>query len=160
LVLAALVAVQFADLQPGFARLHRFFPAGPAVAPLRLSDPFWAEAARRYRRVRVVPNGNQAPNWEEVAVYAAALGLATDAVYLARMDPARVAALNAETAARLAEGRYEPGTFYALGDAAALARARRGMDPARDLLMQFDGVTVLAPGWWALTGRAPPPPWR
>ena len=24
--------------------------------------------------------------------------------------------------------------------------------------MQFDRVTVLAPGWWALTGRPPPPP--
>ena len=158
LVLAALVAVQFADLQPGFARLDRFFPAGPAEAPLRLSDPFWAEAARHYRRVRVVPNGNQAPNWEEVAVYAATTGLETDGVYLARIDPARVAALNAETAARLAEGRHEPATLYALGDEAALARARRGMDPSRDFLMQFDRVTVLAPGWWALTGCAPPPP--
>ncbi len=157
-VLAALVAVQFADLRPGFARLDRFFPAGPAVAPLRLSDPFWAEAARHYRRIRVTPNGNQAPDWEEVAVYAATAGLETDAVYLARIDPARVAALNAEIAARLAEGRHEPATLYALGNAAALERARRGMDPSRDFLMQFDRVTVLAPGWWALTGRSPPPP--
>jgi hypothetical protein len=157
LVLLALAAVQFADLQPGFARLDRFFPVGPAVAPLRLSDPFWAEAARHYRRVRVTPNGNQAPNWEEVAVYAATLGLETDGVYLARIDPARVAALNAEVAARLAEGRHEPATLYALGDDAALERARRGMDPSRDLLARFDRVWVLAPGWWALTGRAPPP---
>ena len=157
LVLAALVVVQFADLQPGFARLHRFFPAGPAVAPLRLSDPFWAEAARHYRRVRVTPNGNLARNWEEVAVYAATLGLETDGVYLARIDPERVRALNAETAAQLSEGRYEPATLYALGDAAALEHARGGTDPSRDLLMQFDGVTVLAPGWWALTGRPPPP---
>ncbi|GAA0582832.1 hypothetical protein GCM10009416_21550 [Craurococcus roseus] len=156
-VLAVLVVVQFADLQPGFARLRHFFPAGPAEAPLRLSDPFWAEAARHYRRVRVVPNGNQAPNWEEVAVYAATMGLETDGVYLARIDPARVAALNAETAARLAEGRYEPATLYALGDEAALVRARQGMDPSRDFLMQFDRVTVLAPDWWRRTGRAPPP---
>lgn len=159
-VLAVLVVVQFADLQPGFARLHHFFPAGPAEAPLRLSDPFWAEAARHYRRVRVVPNGNQAPNWEEVAVYAATMGLETDGVYLARIDPARVAALNAEMAARLAEGRYEPDTLYALGDEAALARARQGMDPSRDFLMQFDRVTVLAPDWWRRTGRAPPPAGR
>jgi hypothetical protein len=157
LVLLALVAVQFADLQPGFARLDRFFPVGPAVAPLRLSDPFWAEAAHHYRRVRVVPNGNQATNWEEVAVYAATLGLETDAVYLARIDPARVSALNAEVAARLSEGRHEPATLYALGDEAALVRARRGMDPSRDFLAQFDRVTVLAPDWWRLTGRAPPP---
>lgn len=153
LVLAALAAVQFVDLQPGFARLDRYFPVGPAVAPLRLSDPFWAEAARHYRRARVVPNGNKAANWEEVAVYAATLGLEADAAYLARIDPARVAALNAETMARLAEGRYEPATLYALGDDAALDAARRGMDPSRDLLARFNGVWVLAPDWRSLTGR-------
>lgn len=157
LALVALAAVQFADLQPGFARLERFFPVGPAVAPLRLSDPFWAEAARHYRRFRVVPNGNQAQNWEEVAVFAATLGLESDGVYLARIDRAGVVALNAEMAARLTEGRHEPATLYALGDDAALERARRGMDPSRDLLAQYNEVWVLAPDWWALTGRNSPP---
>jgi hypothetical protein len=56
-----------------------------------LSDPFWAEAARHYQRIRIVPSGNQAHWWEEVAVYAATMGLETDAVYLARLDPQRVA---------------------------------------------------------------------
>jgi hypothetical protein len=152
LVLAALALLQFADLQPGFARLAGFFPPGPAVAPLRLRDPFWTEAASRYRRVRLAPTGMQATHWEEIAVHAATHGLPTDAVYLARLDPARVAALNAATAARLAQGRHEPGTLYALGTAETLAAARRGMDPARDLLARFDSIWVLAPGW-----LAPPP---
>jgi hypothetical protein len=146
-VLAVLVVVQVADLRPGFARLHGYFPAGPAVAPLRLADPFWREAARRYERVRLAPTGMQARHWEEVAVYAATLGLTTDAVYLARLDPAKVAALNARVATELAAGRFEAGSFYVLGSEATLAAARAGMDPARDLLGQFDGVWVLAPGW-------------
>lgn len=149
LVLVALVAVQFADLQPGFARLARYFPVGPAEAPLRLSDPFWAEAAGRYGRVRLHPTGLQATWWEEVAVYAATHGMPTDAVYLARTDPDRVAALNAEIAARLEAGRYEPATLYVLGNEDAMARARHGMDPARDLLDRFNGIWVLAPGWHA-----------
>ena len=78
-------------------------------------------------------------------------------MYLARIDPARVLALNAEMAARLAEGRHEPATVYALGDDAALERARHGMDPSRDLLARFDRIWVLAPGWWTLPGHAPPP---
>ncbi len=145
--LAALAAVQFADMQPGFARLHGYFPPAPAVAPLRLKDPFWAEAAQRYSRVRLTPTGMQARHWEEIAVYAATLGLTTDAVYLARLDPARVDALNAATLARLAEGRHEPGSFYALGSAETLDAARRGLVPGRDLLASFDGIWVLAPGW-------------
>jgi hypothetical protein len=146
-VLALLVVVQFADMRPGFARLERYFPAGPTVAPLRLQDAFWQDAAARYQRVRLTPTGMQARHWEEIAVYAATLKLTTDAVYLARLDPAKVAALNARLAADLAAGRFETGTFYALGSEETLAAARAGMDPARDLLARFDGVWVLAPGW-------------
>jgi hypothetical protein len=156
-VLAVLVVVQFADLQPGFARLARYFPDGPAVAPLRLQDPFWTEAAARYRRVRLAPTGMQARHWEEIAVYAATRGLPTDAVYLARLDPAKVAALNGRILADLAAGRFEPGSLYALGSEATLAAARAGMDPARDLLARFDGIWVLAPGWFSASPPRSPP---
>jgi hypothetical protein len=150
LAMVALVGVQLLDLQPGFARLDRYFPVGPAVAPLRLAHPFWAEAATHYGRIRLHPTGMQARHWEEVAVYAATMGLETDAVYLARLDPERMGALNDEVAQRLEQGRYEPRTLYALGSEEAVARARRGMDPARDLLAELDrGVWVLAPGWHA-----------
>jgi hypothetical protein len=147
LALAALVAVQLADLQPGFARLDRYFPVGPAVAPLRLQDPFWTEAARRYRQVRLAPTGMQARHWEEIAVYAATRGLPTDAVYLARLDPTRVEALNAAVLDALRSGRHEPGTLYALGSAETLEAARAGMDWREDLLIEADGIWVLAPGW-------------
>lgn len=155
IVLAALLAVQIADLQPGFARLAHFFTPEPAVVPLRLGDPFWTEAARRYSRIRVVPNGNQAAWWEEVAVYAATMGLETDAVYLARLDPRRVAALNAAMAERLGTGRFEPCTLYVLGDEGAIALARASRDPGRDLLEVIDLVMVLAPGWFGPDGADP-----
>ncbi len=147
LLLFAALMLQALDLRPGFARLHHYFIVQPPTVPLRLSHPFWIEAARRYAFVRVVPTGMQAPNWEEVAVYAATLGLQTDAVYLARIDPRAVAAVNERVAALLEAGAHEPRTFYVLGDDAALARARAGMDPTRDLLDRFNGRWVLAPGW-------------
>lgn len=146
-VLFAALMLQAADLRPGFARLHDYFLPQPPTVPLRLADPFWAQAARRYAFVRVVPTGMQAQNWEEVAVYAATLGLQTDAVYLARLDPRAVDAVNARVAQHLERGEHDPRTFYVLGDAASLALARAGMDPARDLLERFDGRWVLAPGW-------------
>lgn len=157
LLLAVLVAVQLVDLQPGFARLAHYFPPAPSVAPLRLADPFWAEASLRYRRIRLAPTGMQARHWEEVAVLAASRGLPTDAVYLARLDPARVAALNLATASRLARGATEAGSLYVLGDAAMLAAARDGMDPVRDLLDRFDGLWVLAPDWHRPPVTASPP---
>lgn len=147
-VLALLVGLQFIDLQPGFTAAARYFPPGPAVAPLRLADPFWTEAATRYSRIRIVPNANQVLHWEEVAVFAATRGLVTDAVYLARIDPGRIAALNADMADRLAGGRHEARTLYVLADAASRALALRGARPGHDALLWRDGLWVLAPDWW------------
>jgi hypothetical protein len=149
LVLLAALTLQAVDLRPGFARLHHAFTPQPPTLPLRLADPFWTEAARRYGVVRVVPTGMQAPNWEEVAVYAATLGLQTDAVYLARLDPRAVDAVNRAVEQRLRSGEHEPHTFYVLGDAASQALARAGMEEGRDRLERFDGRWVLAPDWQA-----------
>lgn len=148
-VLAGLVVIQVLDMRPGFARLHHFFPPTAATVPLRLSDPFWAEAARHYTRIRIIPSGNQAPWWEEIAVYAATKGLETDAVYLARLDPKRVAALNAKLARQFAEEEFEPQTLYVLADEGALALAGASHQPGRDLIGGFNGLWVLAPGWHA-----------
>ena len=151
LALAVLALVQVVDMGPGFARLKHFFRHTPAQVELRLADPFWRQATARYDRLRLTPTDMQARHWEEVAVLAATQGLPTDAVYLARLDPFRVAALNAATLERLAAGRPEPGSLYILGDDAALAAARAGMDPARDRLLRADGLWVLAPGWHRTT---------
>ncbi|MCU0886539.1 MAG: DUF6311 domain-containing protein [Rubritepida sp.] len=148
IVMAGLVVVQVADLGPGFRRLAHYFPAEPPQNAPQLRDPFWAEAATRYRVIRAVPAMNQGPHWEEVAVFAARHGLSTDAVYLARSDEAAKARLRAEVAARLAEGRPEPATLYVLRDAESLARAQAGLRPGRDALRRLDGVHVLVPDWY------------
>lgn len=147
LAMLALLAIQAVDLRPGYARLAHYFPPTTAELPLRLADPFWTKAAARYTAIRLVPAGNQGRAWEEVAVFAASHGLPTDAVYLARADATAIARLRAEMAARLAEGRYEPGVLYVLRDAETVAQARAGMEEGRDRLFQADGLDVLAPGW-------------
>lgn len=147
LALLGLVMVQAADLRPGFARLAHFFPPTVAEVPLRLADPFWAEAAARYRAIRAVPAANQGASWEEIAVFAARHRMATDAIYLARSDAGRVEALRRDIAARLAEGRPEPGVLYVLRDAESLAQAEAGLRPGRDVIRRADGLVVLAPDW-------------
>jgi hypothetical protein len=128
LALVALTALQAVDLRPGYARIAHYFPPTPATVPLRLPDPLWARAAV----IRVVPAANQGPWWEEVAVAAATHGAATDAIYLARADPAILAAMGEAILARLREGRIEPGTLYVLRDATAQEAARAGgLQPVR-----------------------------
>jgi hypothetical protein len=163
LALVALLLVQAADLRPGIARLAGFFPATAAQLPPRLADPFWVAAARCYTAIRAVPAANRGSAWEEIAVFAARHGMATDAIYLARSDAAAVAALQREIAARLAEGRPEPGVLYVLRDAKSLALAEAGLRPGRDSIIEADGLQVLAPDWRVtnpgfLTKRETSPP--
>jgi hypothetical protein len=147
LAMVALLLVQVVDLQPGFRRLAQYFPTeAPQNAP-QLTDPFWAEAAGRYSAIRAVPAMNQGPYWEQIAVWAAQNRLTTDAVYLARSDDAAKQRLQEDIAARLAQGRPEPGTLYVLRDAQAQAQARAGFREGRDGWFVVDGLQVLAPDW-------------
>lgn len=160
LALLALLTVQAVDLRPGYARLAGFFPQTEGRLPLRLADPFWEQAAQRYHAIRLVPAGNQGRGWEEVAVFAARHGLATDAIYLARADASAIDRLRAEVSNRLSRGDYEPGVLYVLRDAATAELARGGMQEGRDRLLRADGFDVLAPDWSvtsiiALTNRTP-----
>ncbi|WP_149539764.1 DUF6311 domain-containing protein [Siccirubricoccus phaeus] len=147
-VLAGVLALQWADLAPGLAARHGLVAGAPAGVPQRLFDPFWAEAAPRYARVRAVPAANMGEGWESIARFAAEARLPTDSIYMARVDGAAAAALRARMAEVLASGAYEPGTLYVLRDAASLALAEASHRPERDLLRQADGYWVLAPGWW------------
>lgn len=147
-ILLLAVPLQLADISVGLERLRGFVAAAPREPAPRLLDPFWEEAARRYARLRAVPAGNFGDHWEPLARLAVVHGLATDAVYLARVDQRAVERLRAEMAQRLGSGRYEAGTLYVLRDAGTEALARASYDPARDLLARFDGIDVLAPGWF------------
>ena len=149
-LLLALLALQWLDLRPGIAARGSSVAHASSGVPERLSDPFWAEAVRFYSRIRATPAVNIGLGWDTVGVLAARAGVPTDCIYLARVDDAAIAALRAKVAAILRSGAYEPGTLYVLRDAEGLALARASHDPSRDLLLQADGLWVLAPGWHEL----------
>ncbi|MBU8540471.1 DUF6311 domain-containing protein [Falsiroseomonas tokyonensis] len=148
-VLAGLLLIQVVDIQAGMGRFRALVAAAPPVAAERLADPFWAEAGRRYHRIRAVPAENFGAHWEPVARFAAPRGLPTDAAYHSRVDPEAVAALRARTRRDLARGWWEGGTLYVLRDAPTQALVAARIDPTRDLLEQHDGLWVFAPNWYA-----------
>lgn len=146
-LLLGLLAVQAVDIAPTMAERRALIAEAPAGVPRRLSDPFWPEAARLYRQIRAVPAANVGAGWQSIAEFAMQAGMATDSVYLARVDGAAIDALRSRMADILATGAYEPGTLYVLRDADSLTRARASLDPARDAILDVDGYRVLAPGW-------------
>jgi hypothetical protein len=149
IVLAAALLLQLVDVDAGMARFRALVAAAPSVAADRLPDPFWAQAALRYGRVRAVPAANFGADWEPVARFAARHRLPTDSVYLSRVDEDALQRLNRRTTAEFVAGRWVRGTLYILRTEAMRQRAARFANPARDLLTVVNGITVFAPGWHA-----------
>jgi len=156
-VLAVLLVLQVADVSAGVLARRSALATLPPTLPSIAQAPFWGEAAARYARLRSVPTTIRAPGWVRTARLASELRLPTDAVYLARVDVKVWDALKARTEDEIRTGRYEPGTLYVLRTPEIRQLAEAGMDPRRDLIVEVDGFTVLAPGWFVRpeAGSAP-----
>lgn len=125
-----------------------------AVQDLRFGQPtvsdFWRQAAMRYNNVRFFPlraNPLPQPNWYTLATYAARYHLATNAVYLSRLDQAKVSAANQQFREQLRRQALDSDTLYIFEDA-NIANVRPFVNRSTDYLAKFDGnLSVLAPHW-------------
>jgi hypothetical protein len=152
-LLGAGLVLQLADTSAGWLAIRGFLMAAPRASfATTLQDPFWDEAARRYRTVRLLPPEIDTGTFPALADYAARHGMATDAVYLARIDDRAWQRAEARAVATLGEAGYDADTLYVIRPNIAEFVAAR-VDRDADLLAVVDGFLVLAPGW----KRRPPP---
>jgi len=146
-LLAVALTLQVVDTRAGWQGIRSRLMAKPATAwDTPLEDPFWVQAAARYRKVCRIPPVNISPPWRTLTAYAGRYGLGTDAVYLARVDQGALERARKNAAVALNTGRYEADSLYVL-DPARLGSAALHMDPETDLLARIDGFYVVAPGW-------------
>jgi hypothetical protein len=111
-----------------------------------LKDPFWERAAARYQKVRwVMPQLEKAPDWPTFASYAATHGLATDAVYIARLGLKQWDSAKSKARMALETGSFDQDSLYIMDESSFAEAARHKQDT--DLLARIDGFNVLAPGW-------------
>ncbi len=148
-LLAVAVAVQIVDTHPGWSYFRpNVKRAGKEWLTAPLRSPFWAEAARFYKKLRVLPFGNQREHWAALGYYALRHGLSTDVVYLARVDLRAQEELQRKGRETIELARFDRDTLYVLQDATVAQVAPR-IDAAADLLTKVDGLWVVAPGWIA-----------
>lgn len=144
------VALQLADLSPRFVAMrgyfHDRFIVAPATRASPLVSPFWAEAGKHYRTIRVAPVANMARGWEWLSLYAVDHGMAINTGQFSRPSFPRIAQANAAITATLNEGRLDPSTLYLLWSREAKFDYTLGAD---DGVGVFDGYVVIAPGWFA-----------
>ena len=113
-LLAAVLFVQVADTSAGWLPYRRDLQRSAGTWKTNLVSGFWYDAAGIYRNIRLLPPGNQQEHWSEFARFAATRNLATDAVYLARVDGSRLQARQAEAERALESGVFGPDTLYIL----------------------------------------------
>ncbi|WP_218068224.1 DUF6311 domain-containing protein [Candidatus Thiosymbion oneisti] len=147
-LLAVALTVQVIDTRAGWQGIRNQLMAEPATewyTPLK--DPFWTQAAARYRKVRwIPPKMSYSPHWRTLSVYAGRHGLGTDAVYLARFNPSAYERARKNASVTLNTGRYQADSLYVL-DPTQRQSAVLHLDPETDLLARIDGLYLVAPGW-------------
>jgi hypothetical protein len=158
-LLALALVAQVLDTSEGWSKHHEHF-AGTRTSSWAtpLISPFWRLAGEQYHRLRVVPVTHHAEDYAILAYYAASYEMATDSVYLARIDPNLLRAAREQAEQTIVSGDYERDTLYIL-DRPHAARAESTIEPGSDLLTFVDGYFVLAPDWKSrMPPGAPSPP--
>ena len=146
LVLLVAVVAQVVDTSAGWWPLRRNMQLTGASWPSPLKSPFWQQVPENYHELRMVPPGNQEPNYQHFAYFAGTHGMATDAFYVARIDETKLQEARREAMAVVTHGARAQGTLYVL-DRRLEHAARRSMRAEFDRLSWIDGFLVLAPGW-------------
>jgi hypothetical protein len=145
-LLGLALLIQIVDTSASWTHVHKGLmdePKSEWVTPL--VNPFWQDAALKYRKVRWFPQVTHIPRWQVLAAYAAKYGLSTDSVYLGRIDSSRSQRKSDES---LKTGKFDADSIYFLkDDDAVLRQVALIVDHETDLLAKFDGFNVLAPGW-------------
>jgi hypothetical protein len=111
-----------------------------------LKSPFWAAAGNRYAALRWLPPENHSAHWRDLAYYAARHGMATNAVYLARLESNKLHDSRARATQSTRESKFDANTLYVLDERYAREAAWR-IRSGNDVLTRVDGLAVLAPAW-------------
>lgn len=147
LVLFALCVLQIFDTSKGWRQIHTYFATlNGSKIEYPLSHEFWTQIPRQYSAIKVVTP--YWPQWRTFAVYAAQHQMATDSVYLARVDNAKLQAAMVRTDEELRNNALDPKTLYVFQDwKFSPYHAKPSPNLRTDLFARIDGFVVLAPNY-------------
>ena len=151
IILLLALVLQITDLSHGYLPLRE---RNQAIQDLRFGQPtksdFWQAAAQRYARVRFFPlhtNPLPQPHWYTLSSYSAKYHLATNAVYLSRLDGAKVQQANTQFWQQLQKGGLDTNTLY-IFESNDVANIRPWINRQTDYFALMDEhLAVLAPRW-------------
>lgn len=144
ILLSAALIIQIADMSKTIISIHRTMmipPNSKWESPLK--DSFWEYAGKKYTKLRVIPLYNNFPSWNVLADYASSYGMATDAVYLARIDVKKVDLIDSRNAQMINSGDYSKDSLYIVSPD-HVDQVKSHLNTV-DKLIKVDGFNVIAP---------------
>ncbi|MBU3584108.1 hypothetical protein ICN41_08935 [Polynucleobacter sp. 15G-AUS-farblos] len=136
--------IQIIDTSSGWLPNRKVLKTASLHAPIEtLKNPLWKDLANCYTQVLRYPIGNSLADWSIIADYAQKHQLATNSVFMARIE-GKIPKANQALLFALKEGRLNPNAFYIIGDKELLPL----LEIAQNLGYQIgriDGYNVLLP---------------
>jgi len=146
-ILCAIVLIQLIDLYPLVRSIRAEYAknmAGIYDASL-LKSKLWPDIAKNYKKLILIPTVNQPAHWETFALFASKYGLATNSIFTARIDSAKVDASNNKIITSIATGHLDEDAIYIVQDSFVLPLlSKANIDSP---LIKLDGLNVFLPNW-------------
>ena len=148
-IFAALCALQIIDTSKGWRNVHQFFNGlNSNHIKHSLTNEFWKEAPKKYSVVRII--SPYWGNWNTVGLYAAQNKMATNSVFLARVDKYKLQESIDKANNEVISGKLDPKTIYLFQNwNSDITLPTPQFNPTQDLYAKIDGITVLAPNYKA-----------
>jgi hypothetical protein len=147
IALTLALTVQVLDTSITWRETRKNFDRHPATSwETVMTNPFWEEAAHKYKRIRWILPESLTPQWLPLGDYAAKYNLPTDAIYLSRIDEDVLKDSQKKAIDTLTTGGFDPDTLYIIDDNKAYL-ATANINSRSDLFTKIDGFNVVAPGW-------------
>jgi hypothetical protein len=110
-----------------------------------LKSKLWLDIAKKYKKLVLIPATNQPPHWETFAFYASKYGLATNSIFTARIDSAKVDVSNKKINESIAVGQLDDDAVYIVQDGFVLPILSKAN--ADSPIIKLDGLNVFLPNW-------------
>lgn len=147
LIIGSVCLLQVLDTGKGWKKIHEYFIGlkGPQIEhPLK--NEFWGEVPKRYKSIKII--SPYWGNWNTVGLYAAQNKMATNSVYLARVDKNKLEESIEKTNHEVASGQFEPNTIYLFQRwSSDINLVVPKVNPERDLYAKIDGINIFAPDY-------------
>jgi hypothetical protein len=145
-ILGLALAIQILDTSGAWLEIKEKINHPGALPISSMNDLFWHDAAKHYTKVVRVPVWNEQAIWEKFANYAAQNHLATNSVFMGRVDRQKIDLSNQKIEEMLSRGEFDHQTLYIVEDN-YVPKFIKAMNPKTDLIARFNEINVFAPGW-------------